>query len=154
MISIPSGEAGRLECEQFCRYIERIKKKFHVIIIIQGPKDIVSHCDKIITIRNKQADIGTIDHFISKVPQSGEIITIELENPDQEALKKMLEIDSAIFIEERKNERYKIYCTKENPEKIIMKLINSVGDFVYNFKRHKATLEEYLEFVNLTQNVI
>jgi len=66
----------------------------------------------------------------------------------------MIEIDSTLFIEKRKNERYIIYCTKENPEKIIIKLMASVGDYIYNFKRYKASLEEYLEFLEINQKKV
>jgi len=154
LISIPLSEMGRLESEQFNRYVEKIKKKFHVIFIIHGPQNIVSNCDRIITIKDNKAEIGTINHFISKIPQSGEILTIELNNPIENALNKMLDIDSAVFIEERKNERYKIYCIKENPEEIINKIMNTVGRYIYNFKRHKATLEEYLEFSNIKEKYV
>lgn len=154
MISIPLSEIGPLESEQFNRYVENIKEEFHVILIIHGPKSIVSNCDKIITIKNKQAEIGTIKYFISKIPQAGEIITIELDNPDMSALDKMLKIETVIFIEERKNERYKIYCIDENPNKVLVKLFESIGDYIYNFKRHKASLEEYLEFMEIKDKVV
>ncbi len=152
MVSIPISKLGRLESEQFNRYVDKIKRQFHVILIIHGPKDIVSNCDQIITFKDKNAELGTIKHFISKLPQSGEIITIELNNPNKDTLDKMLKIDSAIFIEERKKERYKIYCIKDNPEKIINKLMNSIGRYVYSFKRRKATLEDYLEFSKISKN--
>ncbi len=151
LVSIPLSEIGPLESEQFNRYMQNIKEEFHVVLIIHGPKSIVSNCDKIITIKNKQVEIGTIKHFISRIPQSGEIITIELDNPDKNVLDKMLKIDTAIFIEERKNERYKIYCTDENPDKILIKIFESIGDYIYNFKRHKASLEEYLEFMEIKE---
>jgi ABC-type multidrug transport system ATPase subunit len=149
MISISPGEIGRLESEQFNRYIEKIKRKFHVIILMVGPESIVSNCDKIITIKNKQAEIGSLKYFISKMPYSGEIITIELEHPEEHALENMFKIESALFIEERKNERYKIFCTEQNPNTIISKLMNAIGPHIYNFHRHKATLEEYLEFLKI-----
>ncbi|TFG27918.1 MAG: hypothetical protein EU532_06460 [Promethearchaeota archaeon] len=150
MVSIPPGEIGRLESEQFNRYVEKIKRKFHVIIIIYGPRSIVSNCDRIITIKNKQVEIGTLPSFISKMPQEGEIITIELEHPEEDTLEKMFEIQSALFIEERKHERYKIFCTEKNPNTIILKLMETIGPHIYNFKRHKATLEEYLEFIEIS----
>ncbi len=154
MVSIPLSEIGPLESEQFNRYIESIKEEFHVILIIHGPKSIVSNCDKIITIKNKQAEIGTINHFISKIPQAGEIITIELDNPDESALDKMLKIKTVIFIEERKHERYKIYCIDETPDKVLIKLFESIGDYIYNFKRDKASLENYLEFMEIKDKVV
>ena len=149
MISISPGEIGRLESEQFSRYIEKIKRKFHIIVIMYGPESIVSDCDRIITIKNNQAEIGTLKHYISKMPQSGEVITIELEHPEENALGNMFKIESALFIEERKNERYKIFCTEQNPNTIILKLMNAIGPHIYNFNRHKATLEEYLEFLEI-----
>ena len=149
MVSIPLSEIGPLKSEQFNRYVQNIKEEFHVILIIHGPKSIVSNCDKIITIKDKQAEIGTIKHFISKIPQGGEIITIELDNPEKSALDKMLKIKTVIFIEERRHERYKIYCIDENPNKVLVKLFESIGDYIYNFKRHIASLEEYLEFIRL-----
>ncbi|MFX1443005.1 MAG: hypothetical protein ACFFHV_06285 [Promethearchaeota archaeon] len=153
MVSIPFLEIGSLESEQFNRYIENIKQEFHVILIIHGPKNIISNCDKIVTIKNKEVEIGTIKHFISKIPQAGEIITIELDKPDKIALDNMLKIDTVIFIEERKNERYKIYCIDENSNKVLIKLFESIGDYIYNFKIHKASLEEYLEFMEIKERV-
>lgn len=154
MVSIPLSEIGPLKSEQFNRYVQNIKEEFHVILIIHGPKSIVSNCDKIITIKDKQAEIGTIKHFISKIPQAGEIITIELDNPEKSALDKMLKIETVIFIEERKNERYKIYCIDENPNKVLVKLFESIGDYIYNFKRHIASLEEYLEYLEIKDKVV
>jgi hypothetical protein len=61
----------------------------------------------------------------------------------------MFKIQSALFIEERKHERYKIFCTEQNPNTIIMKLMDAIGPHIYNFNRHKATLEEYLEFLKI-----
>ncbi len=153
MVSIPLSEIGPLESEQFNRYVENIKQEFHVVLIIHGPKSIVSNCDKIITVKDKQAEIGTIKHYISKIPQAGEIITIELDKPDEVALENMLKIQTGIFIEERKNERYKIYCIDENPNKILVKLFETIGDHMYNFKRHKASLEEYLEFMEIKEKM-
>ena len=154
MVSLPPSEIGSLESEQFNRYIENIKQEFHIVLIIHGPKSIVSNCDNIITIKDKQAEIGTIKHYISKIPQAGEIITIELDNPDKTALDNMLQIETVIFIEERKHERYKIYCIDENPNKILVKLFEIIGDYIYNFKRQKASLEEYLQFMEIKDKMV
>lgn len=154
MASIPPAIIGKLEYDQFNSYVEKIKTEFHTIFIICGPQEIISECDKIITIKNKQAEIGTLKDYISKLPYAGEIITVELDSPDEQALKKMLEIDTALFIEERKNEKYKIFCIKENPNKIIVKLMELIGDSIYNIDVHKASLEEYLLFLQINQKNI
>ncbi len=149
MFSLSPGELEQVEIEKFNTCIEKIKRKFHVILIIHGPEGIVSNCDQILTIIDKEAEIfSSINDFISKMPEKGEIITVELTNPNQDALKKMFKIKSAIFIEERKNEKYKIFC-KENPDKIIIKLMQIIGQKVYNIKRYKASLTEYLEYLKL-----
>ncbi|MFX1257364.1 MAG: hypothetical protein ACFFAN_05875 [Promethearchaeota archaeon] len=148
MVSVPDEELGQIETEQFNKYMQRIKKKFHVILIIHGQKEIISECDQILTIRDKKAEIDSIKNFITKMPQEGEIITIELSDPDESALRKMFEIESAIFITERKNEKFKIF-SKENPNNVIIKLMEAIGPYIYNFKRYKASLTDYLEFLEI-----
>ncbi|MFX0134994.1 MAG: hypothetical protein ACFFDN_15240 [Candidatus Hodarchaeota archaeon] len=148
MFSVPPGELERVQGENFNDFMNKIKKKFHVILIIHGRKNIVSNCDKILMVSGKTAELGTIKDFISKIPNFGEIITIELNNPDIDALKKMLEIKSATFITERVNEKYKIF-TRENPDQLIIKLMDIIGAYIYNYKKYKASMLEYLEFFNL-----
>ena len=130
--------------------MERIKRKYHVVLLIHGQNEIVSTCDQLLTIINNKAQIGSIEDFIEKIPQSGEIFTIELNNPDREALNKMFDLKSAIFIEERKNEKYKIF-TEENPDDLIQQLIALLGPSLYNLKRFKASMREYLEFLEYKQ---
>ncbi|TFG25417.1 MAG: ABC transporter ATP-binding protein [Promethearchaeota archaeon] len=149
MFSVPPGELERIQGENFNDFMNKIKKKFHVILIIHGRKNIVSNCDKILMVSGKTAELGTVNDFISKIPHFGEIITIELNNPDIDALKKMLEIKSATFITERVNEKYKIFSRK-NPDQLIIKLMEIVGPYIYNYKKYKASMHEYLEFFNLT----
>ncbi|MFX1310605.1 MAG: hypothetical protein ACFE8C_12965, partial [Promethearchaeota archaeon] len=148
MFSVPPGELERIQGENFNDFMNRIKKKFHVVLIIHGRKNIVSNCDKIINVYENIAELGTTKDFISKIPHSGEIITIELNNPTKEALKNMFEIKSAAFITERVNEKYKIF-TKENPDQLIIKLMKTIGPYLYNYKKKKATIGEYLEFLEI-----
>ena len=152
LIELPLTGISRLEGEQFNRIIHNIKRKFHTVLIIHGPKEIISKCDQIITIKKNQVEIGNLDYFISKMPQSGDLITIELDNPSNDTLAKMHEIDSAIFVEERKNEKYKLYCIKEPPNIIVNKLMASIGNYLYNYKIHKASLKDYLELSKINEN--
>ncbi len=149
MFSVPPRKLERIQGENFNDFMNKIKKKFHVILIIHGRKNIVSNCDKILMVSGKIAELGTVNDFISKIPNFGEIITIELNNPDIDALKKMLEIKSATFITERVNEKYKIFSRK-NPDQLIIKLMEIVGPYIYNYKKYKASMLEYLEFFNLS----
>jgi hypothetical protein len=146
MFLLPKGLLGRLEFEKFSDYMEKIKKIFHIVLIFYGPKEIVSKCDQILIITKKETEIGSINEIIEKLPQSGEILEIELNRALEAEIKKMYELKSAIFKEERKNEKFKIYL-KEDPDKIILQLMEIYGSKLYSFKRFKATLGEYLEFL-------
>jgi len=154
LIKLPLTGISRLEGEQINRLIQNIKRKFHTVLIIHGPKEIISKCDQIITIKKNQVEIGNLKYFISKMPQSGDLVTIELDNPSKDALAKMRAIKSALFVEERKNEKYKIYCINEHPNIIINKLMDSIGDYIYNYKIHKASLKDYLELSKINENYV
>jgi len=154
LIKLPLTGISRLEGEQFNRLIQNIKRKFHTVLIIHGPNEIISKCDQIITIKENQVEIGNLNYFISKMPQSGDLITIELDNPDKDTLAKMRQIKSALFVEERKHEKYKIYCINEHPDIIVNKLMGSIGDYIYNYKIHKASLKDYLELSKIDENYV
>jgi ABC-type multidrug transport system ATPase subunit len=145
LFSIPLEQYGRMEVEKFNSYMQRIKKIFHVSLIIHGPKEFVSNCDKIILIAQNKIKIGALNEYIEELPQSGEILTIELSSPDKQDLHKMNDLESIIFIEERRDEKYKLFL-KGDPEQIIMELINIFGPKLYNFRRFRASLGEYLEY--------
>jgi len=146
MFLLPKGLLGRLEFEKFSDYVEKIKKLFHIVLIFYGPKEIVSKCDQILIITEKRTEIGNINELIEKMPQSGEILSIELNRAVEAEIKKMLELKSAIIIEERKNEKFKIFL-KEDPDKALLQVMEIFGPKLYSFKRFKATLGEYLEFL-------
>ena len=154
LVELPLTGISRLEGEQINRIIHNIKRKFHAVLIIHGPIEIISKCDQIITIKKNQVEIGNLNYFISKMPQSGDLITIELDNPSTDTLTKMRAIDSALFVEERKNEKYKIYCINERANIIINKLMVSIGDYIYNYKIHKASLKDYLELSKINENYV
>ena len=145
MFSVPPGEFNQIQGENFNRFMNIIKEKFHVALIIHGNKKIVANCDKILTIRGSVIELGKLDDFLLKLPHS-DIITIELDNPDLKALNKMFDIKNTIFVTERRNERYKIF-TKVNPDELINQILEIVGPYVYNFKKSKASFREYLEFL-------
>jgi len=145
LFSIPFEQYGRMEVEKFNSYLKRIKKTFHITLIIYGPQEIVSNCDKIIILTENETKTGELKDYIEQLPQSGEILTIELSNPERQDLKKMSDLESVIFIEERRDEKYKLFL-KENPDKVIMQLMDIFGPNLYNFRRFQASLGEYLEF--------
>ncbi|MFW9773966.1 MAG: hypothetical protein ACFFEO_17575, partial [Candidatus Thorarchaeota archaeon] len=120
---------------------------FHVIIILHGPEEVVSNCDEILTITKNESKIGSYEYYIDGMPQAGEIITIETENPIINLKEKLHDFEqSAVIIEERKNERFKIFL-KGNPNDFIIQLTKMLGTYLFSFKRTKATLSEYLEFI-------
>ncbi len=145
MISIPEGLLTKLQINLFNDFVKKIKEKYHLIVIIHGSDQITSECDEIITISGTKAQVGSIDDFLEQIPQEGEVISIELSDPSEAALTKIKEIQNAIFIEERKNEKYKIF-TADDPNDLIQNLMKILGPSLYNFRRYKASISDYLEF--------
>jgi ABC-type multidrug transport system ATPase subunit len=151
MFIIPLGILGRLEFEKFNNYINRIKQKYHVILLFHGPEGIISQCDKVLTITEKVSRIGSYDDLIKELPREGEIITIELDNPDEMLIREIYKFDQvSVVVEERKNEKYRLYV-KNNPNELIINLLKLFGPHLFNFKRSKASLSHYLEFLEKEQ---
>ena len=149
---IPFGILNKFDYDKFNRYITDIKKRFHLILMFHGPEEIVSNCDQILTITKRVSKIGSIDDYMEELPQYGEIFTLELSNPKPELIQKFFELkDEALIVEQRKNEKYKLFI-KEDPNKMILKLIRIFGPNLFSFKRSKATLSEYLEYVQYIQS--
>jgi ABC-type multidrug transport system ATPase subunit len=145
MFSIPQDKFQKVKIEQFNRYMDNIKRRFHVILIMHGEKEIVSQCDQILTVVGNSVEVGSINEYISRIPHSGDIITIELNNPNEKVLKELINIESSIFLTERINEKYKIF-SKEDPDKIIQKIIQLAGPYLYSFNKRKANFGEYVLF--------
>ncbi|MFX1408943.1 MAG: hypothetical protein ACFFA6_01215 [Promethearchaeota archaeon] len=146
MFFIPFKLLDRLEYDKFNNYMKKIKEKFHVILIFFAPEGIISKCDQILTISNLESKTGTFNNLIEELPQAGEIITIELDNPGENLIKKLYEFDEiAKIIEERRNERFKIFL-KDKPDQMIIRLIDLFHQNIYSFKRYRASLEDYSKF--------
>ena len=147
MFSIPFGILGKLEYEKFNSYINKIKENFHVVLIFHGPEEIVSNCDQILTITKNASNIGSLKDYIESLPQYGEILNLELNDPEDlsiQTLKEMKEID--VIIEERKNEKFKIFIKDSIPE-VIIQIIELFGPSLHSFRRSTASIGEFLEFI-------
>jgi ABC-type multidrug transport system ATPase subunit len=147
MFSIPFGILGKLEYEKFNSYMDKIKENFHVILIFHGPEDIISNCDRILTITKNTSKIGSIKDYIEELPQFGEILSIELNNPDDSSIQKLKEMkEIEVLIEERKNEKFKIFI-KNNITDVIIQITELLGSSLFSFKRSTASIGDYMEFV-------
>jgi len=147
MFSIPFGILGKLEYEKFNFYMDKIKENFHIVLIFHGPEEIVSNCDQILTVTKSTSNIGALKDYIEILPQYGEILNIELNDPDElsiQKLKEMKEID--VIIEERKKEKFKIFIKDSIPE-VIIQIIELLGPSLYSFKRSTASIGEYMEYI-------
>jgi len=147
MFSIPFGILGKLEYEKFNSYMNKIKENFHVVLIFHGPEEIISNCDKILTITKDTSKIGSLKDYIESLPQYGEILNLVLNNPEDlsiQKLKEMKEID--VIIEERKNEKFKIFMKDSIPE-VIIQIIELLGPSLHSFRRSTASIGEFLEYV-------
>ena len=147
MFSIPFGILDKLDYEKFNSYMDKIKENYHIVLIFHGPEEIISNCNQILTITKNTSKIGSMKDYIEELPQYGEILSIELDNPDDSSiqmLKQMKEID--VIIEERTNEKFKIFI-RENFIDAIIQITEILGPSLYSFKRSKATIGDYLEYI-------
>jgi ABC-type multidrug transport system ATPase subunit len=147
MFSIPFDILGKLEYDKFNSYMDKVKENFHVVLIFHGPEEIISNCDQILTITKSTSKIGSFKDYIDSLPQYGEILNIELDDPDEvsiQKLKDMKEID--VIIEERKKEKFKIFI-KDNIPEVIIQITELLGPSLYSFKRTTASIGEYMEFI-------
>jgi len=147
MFSIPFGILDKLDYEKFNSYMDKIKENYHIILIFHGPEEIISNCDQILTITKTTSKIGSMKDYIEDLPQYGEILSIELDNPDDsstQTLKQMKEIE--LIIEERKNEKFKIFI-RESIIDVIIQITEILGPSLYSFKRSKATIGDYMEYI-------
>jgi len=148
MFSIPPDLLGKLDFDKFNNYLNSIKKKFHLVLIIHGPEEVISECDEILTIDKTDSKIGTYDQYINGLPSSGEVITVELDNPSADLMESFLDLKRiSLILEERKNEKYKLFI-KENPNEVLVDLTELFGSKLYSFRRTRATLLDYMEFKN------
>jgi len=147
MFSIPYRILGKFEYEKFNNYIDKIKQEFHVIMIFHGSEEIVLNCDQIFTITKRATKIGSFNDYIKELPQYGEIVTIELNDPEEILIRKLKEMEEIeVIIEERKNEKYKIFL-KSNTNNVIVKITELFGPRLQSFKKSTASIGEYLEFI-------
>ncbi|MFW9825863.1 MAG: hypothetical protein ACFFE4_23190, partial [Candidatus Thorarchaeota archaeon] len=151
MILFRVSDLAKTDLERFSQYINKIKQKYHLVILINGPEWIISDCDQILTVTKSESLIGTYEEFLDRLPQAGEIITVETENPIIDLKEKLSKFEhSAVIIEERRNERCKIFL-KGNPNDFIIQLTKMLGTSLFSFKRTKATIGEYLEFIKIKE---
>ncbi|MHA1819841.1 MAG: hypothetical protein ACTSU2_05620 [Promethearchaeota archaeon] len=150
MLSFSTKLLDRMGIKPFKQMIKRITKTFHTIILLHSAREIVSDCDQILTISENSVDSGPVDELVLKIPQSGEVISVELNLADESVLSKMLSLTGAYFIEERKNEKYKIF-SKEDPDSLVIRLLDLVGPYLYRLRRKRPDLEDYLEFKELIE---
>jgi hypothetical protein len=147
MFSIPFGILGKLEYEKFNSYMDNVKENFHVVLIFHGPEEIVSNCDQILTITKSTSKIGSFKEYIEGLPHYGEILNIELNDPDEKVIQKLREMNEIdLIIEERKEEKFKIFI-KDNIPEVIIQITELLGPSLYSFKRSTASIGEYMEYI-------
>jgi ABC-type multidrug transport system ATPase subunit len=145
LFSIPPGVFNRIEFKKFKKQLEKVKREWHIVLIIHGPEDLVSSCDKVITLQEKEAKTGTVEDFVDRIPKSDNLITIELSKADEKDLAILQE--DAYVVEERKSEKYKLYPkTGKDPENLIRKIVQIFGEDLNNFKIFHGSLEDYIEY--------
>ena len=150
-LRIPTENLGKMETEQISRIVTKIKENFDVILLIHGPKEIIENCDKILVLKDteKTEKAGTLEELNEKMPETGEIILLQLSNPTQEEIATLYQLPDTEVIELRKGEKFKIF-SRLNPETLIIQLFEKFGTKIFNLQRNKMRLGELLELNEFT----
>ena len=149
---IPSTYLNRLEYDKFNEYIKKIKKMFHLVVLLYAPEEIISKCNEILVITEKSVETGSIEDYRARLPQSGQLVLVELDNPNQEKIEKLLSLKTLVIIEDRKKERYKIYSNMNSDDLLIL-LIQLFGECLNSFKKYQADLDDYVEYLHQGLNL-
>ena len=153
MFSIPPDLLGKFDVDKFNAYVNKIKEEYHLVVIMHGPEEVIAKCDKILALSQMDSKIGTMEQYIDDLPSSGYVLTLELNNPNHEEMKAFFSLkDRIIIIEERKNERYKIFI-KEEINEVLVYLTQLFGPSLFSFKKKKATLTECIQYLNIIQKI-
>jgi len=151
MFSIPPDLLGKFDVDKFNAYVNKIKEDYHLVVIMHGPEEVISNCDKILTLTQEDSKIGTMEQYVDDLPSSGYVLTLELNNPRKEDMKAFFGLqDRIIIMEERKNEKYKIFI-KEQFNEVLVDLTQLFGSRLFSFKKKKATLTECIQYLNVIQ---
>jgi ABC-type multidrug transport system ATPase subunit len=149
MFFLPSEGLSNSEILRFHKYIKRIKRNYHTILMFSGDIQTVSECDHILMIDDDFGiKFGSEDALIKSMPQSGGIITLELVRPDYDMFKKLSGMNTLTPVEDRHGESFRLFLL-EDKDKVIPRLLGTVGFNLYNLKVSKASLAEYSEFMKL-----
>ena len=151
MFSVPPDLLGKFDVDKFNAYVNRIKKEYHIVVIMHGPEEVVANCDKILTLSQKDSKIGSLEEYINDLPSSGWVVTLELNNPRDEEMDAFFALQKRIVImEERKSEKYKIFV-KEQLNELLVYLTQLFGQNLFSFKKKKATLAECVQYLTIIQ---
>jgi len=151
MFSIPPDLLGKFDVDKFNAYVNKIKKDYHLVVIMHGPEEIIASCDKILAISQKDSKIGSMEEYINDLPSSGWVVTLELNNPREEEMNAFFGLQKRIIIiEERKNEKYKIFI-KEQLNELLVYLTQLFDQSLFSFKKKKATLAECVQYLTIIQ---
>ncbi len=144
---------GKIEIEQFSRVLAKIKELFDVILIIHGPKELIQQCDKVALIDEKQKTqkAGSITELSEDAPKTGDIIILQLTNPNAEDIHKMRQIPQTEIIELRKNEKFKLF-SQIRAESLIVQLFQLFGTKIYSYQRRALQLADLLELNQFKTN--
>jgi ABC-type multidrug transport system ATPase subunit len=149
---IPTEDLGKMETEQIIRIITKIKETYDVILLIHGPKEIIEVCDKILVLKEKEKTekAGSLEELNEKMPNTGEIILLQLTNPTQDEINSLFLLPDTEVMELRKAEKFKIF-SRLNPDTLIIQLFEKFGTKIFNLQRSKMKLGELLELNEFTQ---
>jgi ABC-type branched-subunit amino acid transport system ATPase component len=152
LLKVPYEIFGRMSKKAFFQLMDTLKEKYHVTFMIAGPQEFLADSDKILHfgLSSTKSEALTMDELMTKLPKGGEIINLLLNQATAPEIKRLKSLKNTILIENREGESYTIF-SKTDVDNLIITLFKELGTKIFNYKRKKPSLSEYLEFIDYTK---
>ncbi|MFW9991782.1 MAG: hypothetical protein ACFFD4_06960 [Candidatus Odinarchaeota archaeon] len=150
LMEVPEDIFGNFELQEFKRIIRDLGRLYHITFILVASREFLAECDHVLNLttaeKRKTRTATRIATLLDTIPQMGEdVLKVELNEGSSTDIESLKTFSDAIIIETHENESYTIFPQKDI-DKTIVDIFRVIGRKIYNFKRVKPSLTEYLVF--------
>ncbi|MFX1515537.1 MAG: hypothetical protein ACFFC6_04450 [Promethearchaeota archaeon] len=155
LMEVPEELFGNLELQEFNRIIRELGRIYRITFILVASREYLADCDHILNLtateKRRTSTAARVESLLSTIPQMGEeILKVEINDGSAADIESLRAFTDAIIVETQENESFTIFPQKDI-DKTITDIFRVIGKKVYNFKRVKPSLTEYLVFMGQNQ---
>jgi ABC-type sugar transport system ATPase subunit len=151
LMEVPEELFGNLELQEFKNIIRDLGRIYKITFILVASREYLADCDHILNLtetkKRRTSTAARVESLLSTIPQMGEeILKFEINDGSAADIESLRAFTDAVIIETQENESFTIFPQKDI-DKTITDIFRVIGTKVYNFKRVKPSLTEYLIFI-------